>query len=116
MATYIASQREIHHLFLHAPFPNIKKVIPSYLLTRFFSYYSSYRFYAEYWAKEVTSPVSIIHGSRDNIIPLFLGKAQEKNFINSPQVDFYSIKGAGHNNIQEFSAFAQILESTLQQY
>lgn len=51
--------------------------------------------------REYTGELRIIHGAKDNVIPLSRGKALFEN-VNIPEKDFIIIDGAGHNDIYNF--------------
>ena len=46
---------------------------------------SKNKYLAREWAKDIESPVIIIHGDRDEIIPIKFSLEQAKNFKGPPQ-------------------------------
>ena len=53
--------------------------------------------------REYAGELTIIHGAKDNVIPLKRGKALFEN-INIPNKEFIIIDGAGHNDIYNFES------------
>ena len=54
------------------------------------------RFDSELLASRIDRPVLVLHGSRDEIVPIELGRALSTRF---PQVRFVEVAGAGHNDL-----------------
>ena len=58
------------------------------------------------------SPILIVHGTRDEVVPFAMG---QQLFAAAPEPKrFYSIEGAGHNNLMEvgganYLAFLRVL-------
>jgi len=49
--------------------------------------------------RNVHAPILIVHGTRDEVIPLAMG---QQLFAAAPEPkSFYPIEGAGHNNLME---------------
>ena len=72
--------------------PNIKRLFKSH-------------FRADLWARKVHGDVLMLHGDRDKQIPLEMGLKQKENFINSRNLLFKRIKGAGHMNMFKFELY-----------
>ena len=89
-------------------------------------YYNTYRFLfwiplkwlmrypirTDEYLETVTCPVHIIHGINDFLIPYKQSKMLYKHYPD--KVKLKPIKGAGHNNLQDFPAFYHSLYDSLQ--
>lgn len=73
---------------------------------------SNYRFPSHEYVQQVKCPVYIIHGTADRVIPF---EQAEDLFAKVPegQGSFYSIKGGGHNYLQDFEAFNIVMDEAL---
>jgi pimeloyl-ACP methyl ester carboxylesterase len=97
VATYLASHFEIQGLILQSPLPSLSDVgkriypfLPLNLLLK-------NNFKAKQWALKVKAKVLILHGEKDTIVPLELGRKQSLNF--TPKAQFISFKNRGHNDL-----------------
>ena len=115
VAAWLATQHSPHGLILESPFTSVKDMakraypgLPLYLLVR-----TKYDSLAR--IGDVTCPVLVLHGDRDETVPFSHGK-KLFDAANEPK-RFYSIAGAGHNDTyiagQEpyFRAMADFLKS-----
>ncbi|MEX1098879.1 MAG: alpha/beta hydrolase, partial [Bacteriovoracaceae bacterium] len=96
VATYVASKKtDVAALVLQTPFASTVKVgkahypfLPVKSLLR-------HTFPAGDWALEINAPVFVFHGTKDEIVPLSLGKEQFENFP-SQEKKFWRVPKAGH--------------------
>lgn len=107
VATYVASEREVHRLVLVSCFPSISHVanIPAlgFLLKN--------NFKASQWAPHVKAQVFIVQGQLDKLVPMNLCLEQAKNFPNSDTRNVHVVQHADHNNITKQGAFWVLFES-----
>jgi pimeloyl-ACP methyl ester carboxylesterase len=54
------------------------------------------RFDSELLAPRVDRPVLVLHGNRDEVVPIELGRALAARF---PHARFVEVAGAGHNDL-----------------
>ncbi|MEM7109384.1 MAG: alpha/beta hydrolase [Bacteroidota bacterium] len=107
-AAYTAARRTPAKLVLETPFYNLTHIVkkqywflPVDLLLRF-------KFPTSDFIGEVKCPVTIIHGTNDNVVPyesgqkLFEAVQSEKEFV--------TIQGGGHNNLGAFREYHQAIE------
>jgi fermentation-respiration switch protein FrsA (DUF1100 family) len=65
----------------------------------FIEYVVKSRFDSIQKIREVRAPILIVHGTRDEVVPFRMG---QQLFAAAPEPKrFYSIEGAGHNNLME---------------
>lgn len=105
-AAYLASKSLPRVTVLIAPFFNIDAManIRYPLLPKFLI---NYKFRNDLWVKEIRRPVYFIHGSHDKTIPpiqsdWLADKAHAQH-------DRFVVRGAGHNNLQDFPRYHEIL-------
>ena len=95
VAATVASQRPAAGLILESPFPSVESVakatfgVPAHWLLQ-----SRFRLIDR--LRDIRVPILVIHGDRDDIIPIKLGK-EVFDAAPSPK-SFYVIQGAHHNN------------------
>ena len=99
LATYLASKRKLEGLILYASYPSLLKVASSKLKIYPLEYLLKYPIPADNWAPSVRIPVLSIHGAKDTLIPIELGKEQSDHF---PKATFFPIQGANHNDWLKF--------------
>ena len=115
VATYLASKRKVEKLVLVSPLTSIVDVgrrhypIPKFISKRILRDHS---FDATLWAPHVKSPVLCLQGDQDMIVPLDIAQKQSKNFTTS-ELTFHIVKGAGHNDIDNFRDYSLKLNSFL---
>ena len=104
VASYHATLMPVDRILFIAPFDslvNVAKtklpVYPMFLLEKL----SKENYDNLALLRDYTGEIRIIHGAKDNVIPLKRGKALFEN-INIPNKEFIVIDGAGHNDIYDF--------------
>jgi len=96
VAGVVGSKRSVAGLILESTFPSIEHVVRSqYWLP--FDWLLGSRFDLLSLLPQIHVPILVIHGDRDNIIPLSLGKTVFDN-ANHPK-EWYQVSGAGHNDL-----------------
>jgi uncharacterized protein len=105
MAVNLACKNKINSLILETPFTNLRKLASEkypYLLP---SLYLKFEFNNELKLKQIKSPLLIIHGKNDNVVPF---KDGEKLFNDyQGKKEFLSIENGQHNNLSTFPEFSQ---------
>lgn len=96
VAGELASRKPAAGLILEAPFPSIAAMARAHYLGLPMHWLLSGRFPLEERLAQVHMPVLVVHGDRDEIVPIALGRrvfeaAREPKF-------FYVIEGADHND------------------
>jgi fermentation-respiration switch protein FrsA (DUF1100 family) len=97
VAGHLVSERPAAGLILESSFPSVEHMarthyfgLPAHWLLRA-------RFDLASHLKRVRVPLLIIHGDRDRIVPIGLGRKVYEQ-ANGPK-DFYRVSGAGHNDV-----------------
>ena len=100
VATWIASKRpkQVDSLFLVSPMTCIADVVGKRIPVVPFRLLLKSNFPAHHWARQVICPVTIVHGAKDFIIPIDIGRKQSNNFLVKPR--FITVNNSGHNDIQ----------------
>ena len=96
MAAYAATVRPPDGVILESGFADARAVLRSSPVLAVFSLFSTYRFATADHLRSVASPVLVIHGDRDSIIPYALGRELYER-ISSPK-EFVTIPGGDHND------------------
>jgi Lysophospholipase len=109
IASQLASVKDCKRLILETPYYSIPALLGYYAPIYPVSYISHFKMPVAEYLKNVTVPVAIFHGLKDEIIP-YSNAARLKEFL-KPGDEFISIPGAGHNNLNEFKIFHQKLDS-----
>lgn len=97
-------------VILETPYLNLK-----YLAQRFypflFSYMLKYPVRTENWATYVTAPVTVIHGTYDELIRI---SDVEKLFSQFPfPRRFYKVEGGYHNDLNDYPIYKKMLDDNL---
>lgn len=105
VAVHVAAHREVAAMVLESPFTsaldvarNAYPILPVSLLMKD-------RYHSDRLIDKVTSPLVIVHGDRDNVVPFELGKALFE-LANEPK-RFVSVKGGRHNDLWERGALRE---------
>ncbi|MBI2094415.1 MAG: alpha/beta hydrolase [Candidatus Omnitrophica bacterium] len=96
VAAELASQRRVAGLILETPFPSVPAMVKAYYGWLPLHLLLQARYDLGSRLKDVRVPVLVLHGDRDTIVPLALGR-QVYEAANDPK-GFYLIRGANHND------------------
>ncbi len=113
IATYVASQRQPSQLVLETPFYNLTDVAQHRFPFLPVQKLLKYRFPSDQFIKSVDCPVTIFHGTEDQVVPIDSGKKLYDAIGDNP-ARFYTIEGGRHNNLIEFDSFREGLAETLE--
>lgn len=112
IANYLASKNRPKQLVLETPYYSISDIakhrFPMFPVTSLIKYkFNSFEFILD-----VTCPITIIHGTDDQVVPYSSGK---KLFEIAPKdnVSIKTIEGGGHNNLVSFDAYHEAINDTL---
>ncbi|WP_461598906.1 alpha/beta hydrolase [Winogradskyella sp.] len=111
IASYLASENTPKQLILETPYYSIEDIanhrFPFFPVKQLLKY----RFPSYQYLKKTNCPITIIHGTEDNVVPYSSAKKLSELEIN--HLDFITIKNGNHNNLVEFaeyhSAIAEVL-------
>jgi uncharacterized protein len=111
VAAFTASEKPCKKLVLETPYYSIdalaKTYVPFYPVTPM----TRYSFPIYQYIKSTAAPITIMHGTGDEVIP-FSHAARLKN--ENPQIELVTIKNGKHNNLATFQVYKQMLDSLLQ--
>ena len=96
MASHAATVRPPDGLILESGFPSARAVVRTSMVLRVLSIFSSYRFPTADFANRAGRPVLVMHGNRDGVIPLELGR-ELFDALTVPK-QFFVIEGGDHND------------------
>ena len=110
IASYVAAHRSCTQLILETPYYNIRELAGHY-----FPIYPSwpparYQFPNYKHLKKVEEPVTIIHGTEDEVVPYQQG---QKLAVENPRIRMVTVNGGKHNDLSNFPQFIQTLEQVL---
>ena len=111
IAAELATRRDCRRLILETPYYSIPELFGYYAPIYPTSYMSKFKFPVNEYLKEVRAPVTIFHGTDDEIIP-YSTVEKLKNIL-KPADEFIIIKNGRHNNLNDFKLFHQKLDSLL---
>ena len=97
MAAYAAGTRPPDGLILESSFPDVRTLVRSSPLMAVLSLFSTYRFPAAELMQKVRSPVLVMHGDMDTVIPIGLGRALFERIPGTKR--FVTIAGGDHNDL-----------------
>lgn len=107
-ATHVASVYDPQHLLLVAPYRSIPRVVHDYRIP-VPSFLVKYPLRNEAKLPEVDCPVTIAHGTRDNVIPF----AHGEYLGNLNGVDFHRFEGMSHRGIILSSELRRVIGAAL---
>jgi fermentation-respiration switch protein FrsA (DUF1100 family) len=96
MAAYAATLRRPDGVILEAGFPDARSAVRGSPLLAVLSLLSSYRFPTAEFINRASTPVLSLHGDRDSVIPIELGRELYER-IQGPK-EFVVITGGDHND------------------
>ena len=112
IASYLASRIDCKRLMLETPYSSIPSLFSTYLPVYPLKAMSHFKLPTEEYLTEVSAPVTIFHGTKDNLIPYTNAIRLKQSLKTADQ--FITIENGGHNNLSSFPQFNHILDSLLQ--
>jgi Lysophospholipase len=111
IASQLATMIDCKRLILETPYYSIPALFSYYAPIYPTSFMSKFKFPVNEYLEEVSAPVSIFHGTDDEVIPYSIS-ARLKKFLKSAD-EFVTIEKGKHNNLNGFKLFHQKLDSLL---
>ncbi|MEO9818150.1 MAG: alpha/beta fold hydrolase [Flavobacteriaceae bacterium] len=113
VATHLASRNAPKKLILETPFYSLLDVarerFPFLPVERMLQYkMTSFKY-----IQKIQVPISIFHGTKDNVVPYESGKKLFESIPN-PNKKMYTISGGEHNNLNEFDGYWNGIKTELQ--
>ncbi|MBI4401900.1 MAG: alpha/beta hydrolase [Nitrospirae bacterium] len=97
VAGEVASQRPVAGLILESPFPSVEAMARAHYFGLPLHWLLGARFDLADRLQHISVPILVVHGDRDEVVPLQLGK-QVFDVAREPK-SFYLVHGADHNNL-----------------
>jgi alpha-beta hydrolase superfamily lysophospholipase len=111
VASQLATVRDCRQLILETPYYSIPALFSYYAPIYPTSYMSKFKLPVNEYLKEVAVPVTIFHGTDDEIIPYSVTEKLKQ--VLKPTDEFITIENGRHNNLNDFKLFHHKLDSLL---
>ena len=110
VASYVASQRDCNQLILETPYYSIPSLARHYFPVYPVNWMIKYSFPIHDYLKEIRKPITIFHGTRDEIVPYKQSTVLKKE---NNKIELIAIQNGKHNNLAIFKLFQHKLDSLL---
>ena len=111
IAAQLASVRDCKRLILETPYYSIGALMQQFAFMYPVSWITNYHIPTYQYFENITAPITIFHGARDEVI--FYKNANRLKKI-KPAAELIAIEKGKHNNLNDFPIFHQKLDSILQ--
>jgi pimeloyl-ACP methyl ester carboxylesterase len=111
IATNLASKEKCRRLILETPYYDFPSVVRQFLFIYPVDWIIHYKLRTYKYLKNVEVPVTIFHGTKDNVI--FYRNAKRLQPILKSTDEFVTIEGGHHNDLFEFGKVTRKLDSLL---
>jgi len=112
MATYVASINSPEKLILETPFYSLEDLVEKRFPIIPLKKLLKYKLRTNEYIKDVKSPILIIHGTDDSIVPYDSGKKLFE-IISNNNGQFVTIPGGNHNDLIEFKEYTEAIQEVL---
>ena len=112
IAAQLASVKDCKRLILETPYYSIEAMLAHYAFMYPLSRMSKYHIPTHQYFEKIDAPITIFHGTNDQVIPYSNAKRLMK--IARPGAELISIENGKHNNLNDFPQFHAKLDSVLQ--
>lgn len=110
IASYLAAHRPCRQLVLETPYYSIDALARHYFPVYPVMPLTKYSFPIHAYLSQVSVPVTLLHGTEDEVVPYKHSVRLKKEH---PNVALVTIPGGRHNNLNEFPSFQQALQQLL---
>ncbi|WP_411767390.1 alpha/beta hydrolase [Winogradskyella sp. A3E31] len=111
IASKLASQNNIQQLILETPYTTIVDVgkhrFPIFPVETLLKY----KLPTVEYLKNVDCPITIFHGTADDVVPYKFGKELKEKYSN--KIEMITIEGGGHNDLANYMAYHENLKKVL---
>lgn len=111
VAAQLASVKDCKRLILETPYYSIDALMRYYAFIYPVSWMAKYHFPNHTYLKKIEVPVTLFHGTNDEIIPYGQSVKLAKE---NTSVNLVTVEKGKHNNLNDFPLFHQQLDSLLQ--
>lgn len=109
LAAYIASKKNCKQLVLETPYSSITDMFNRYCFMYPIQTIVKYKIPTISYLQKTTTPITIFEGTADWVIPNAITQKLKSSL--KPTDKFYDIKGASHNNLNNYKKYHTILDS-----
>jgi uncharacterized protein len=110
VAAQLASVRDCKRIILETPYYSIDALMKHYAFMYPVSWLARYHFPTYSYFKKIDVPITLFHGTKDEVIPY----KQAKRLANeNPGVELVTIEKGRHNNLNDSPMFQQQLDGLL---
>jgi uncharacterized protein len=110
VAAQLASVKSCRRLILETPYYSIAALAKHYFPIYPVALLSNYHFPTNQYLKKIIAPVTILHGTADEVIPFGQSKKLKEEH---PAVQLIEIDKGKHNNLLSFPQFKKSIDSLL---
>ena len=111
VASQLASVRDCKRLILETPYYSVEEMMNDRIFFYPVSLIAKYHFPNYKYFKRIEAPVTMFHGTKDELVPY---KHSVKLAKENPAVNLVTIEKGKHNNLNDSPLFHQQLDSLLQ--
>ena len=111
VASYLASNYNPKQLILETPYYSIADVAKHRFPIFPVESLLKYRFPTFEYLSKTSIPVTIVHGTEDNVVPFSSGKKLSE--LPLENLEFIPVEGGNHNNLIEFESYHSIINNVL---
>lgn len=110
VAAFVASEKNCRQLILETPYYSIPSLAKNYFPIYPINWMIKYSFPIHDYIKNIRSPITIFHGTSDEVIPykhsIWLKEENEK-------IEFITIQNGKHNDLSSYDLFQKKMDSLL---
>jgi alpha-beta hydrolase superfamily lysophospholipase len=111
VAAYIASRNDCKQLILETPYSSIPDLFACYAPIYPTERMATYRFPIIEYLRDVKSPITIFHGTKDKVIPYRCAARLIQSLKKGD--DFVTIESGAHHNLNDYPKFQEKLKRLL---
>ena len=111
IAAQLASIRDCKELILETPYKSMVSLVRRYTWILPLETLLHFKLPTDQYLKKVTAPITIFHGTKDELISLSNAEALKSAF--KPTDQFITIEGGTHHNLNEYPLMQEKLKSLL---
>jgi fermentation-respiration switch protein FrsA (DUF1100 family) len=112
MATFVASKNKARQLILETPYYSLPDVAKNRFPLFPVKQLMSYRFPSYKYVQDIDCPITIFHGTNDQVISHSSGERLFKSIPSDKKV-FISVKDGGHNDLINFDSYRKVIRQIL---
>lgn len=111
IASWLAAKRSCNQLILETPYYSMTSLVQHYLPIYPVSTLLKYKLPVYKYLNLANAPVTVFHGTKDKVIPY--SNAHRLTEVMHLKDRFITIENAGHNNLNDYPQFHNVLDSIL---